>query len=784
MNSLTTVGGKVIDTEELSSMHERLSRSGTVTQKISGGAGIKGVRGRGTQVKGNSIVGSPRSQLDDRLSSRRSTSSSPGGKVDISSSTSKPKLGRHASAPSAIATSNERNSSNNESIHSSVTSPRLAHLSSPRLPPRSPPFRKKVSIQSTSSSTPPPATADLAGSTTTAANANTSTPINSQIITSLTRLSLQESFNKSSYFRGVFARGIDKVKKYDEMIGTVDEALTLCFDVSDDMKKVIAAKVHADELMSSPIMASPGGNGGELQTVNAKMIGSNNTSKPWASSPRMNKKPWDSSSNRKLKPWEEPFSKRRPSVQEYMQQIEARIHRTYSNGTTDSSTNRSPFDEALVSPRLVRRKAINQKETMSSLSSLSPRNNSQEVQEVNDGTPAQPSDQLFSGSEHLVKGLELIADNKRMTLELEQNKTELSRQEAEIEAFKVAMSEAETAVKTLEESVRELNEAIAAKDELIVELETEAKEGEVASSEKQMAQQEQVKELGSAVSQLNLLVKEMEAESKEADVRLAEALQKCSESEAALKQLQLTMAKNEEEHAKLVQEMEKEKDELVEELEALKETMASSLENTTKQMDGVVKEKDKLIYTLSAKIEMLESTLEDVKEKKLEIDISAANKEKELNEKILDLATTLTEKDEKMAELQKEVDDLKKKSSKIGKRAGDKDERRHTAPTKSRPWERPDDLSYRTRSSFGSDGSSRRRQLSSSNQRGRDNEDTRVARLNKKAGSSFPPQRVRYETPEPYEEEGRDDGYGYSYPERDAALFSPVDDDSYVYRNH
>ena len=279
MNSLTTVGGNVIDSEELSSMHERLSRSGTVTQKTSGGggAGIKGVRGRGAQVKGNNIVGSPLSQLDDRLSSRRSTSSSPGGKGNISGSISKPKLGRHASAPSAITTSNERNSSNNEAIHSSVTSPRLAHLSSPRLPPRSPPFRKKVSIQ-TSSSTPPPPATNLAGSTTTAVT-NTSTPINSQIITSLTKLSLQESFNKSSYFRGVFARGIDKVKKYDEMIGTVDEALTLCFDVSDDMKKVIAAKVHADEIMSSPIMASPGGNGDELQPVNARMTSSNKTSK-------------------------------------------------------------------------------------------------------------------------------------------------------------------------------------------------------------------------------------------------------------------------------------------------------------------------------------------------------------------------------------------------------------------------------------------------------------------------------------------------------------------------
>ena len=771
MNSLTTVGGKVIDSEELSSMHERMSRSGTVTQKTIGGAGANGIRGRGTQMEGNNIVGSP------RLSSRRSTSSSPGGKGNISSSVSKPKLGRHGSAPSRITTSNERSSSNNAAVNSPITSPRLPHLSSPRLPPRSPPFRKKVSIQS-------PA-AHLAEGTTTAAN--TSTPINSQIITSLTKLSLQESFNKSSYFRGVFARGIDNVKNYDKMIGTVDEALALCFDVSDDMKKVIAAKVHADELMSSPIMTSPGGNGGELHTVNARMTSS--TSKPWASSPRMNSKPWNNASNSKLKPWEEPFSKRRPSVQEYMQQIEARIHRTYSNGTTDGSTNRSPFDEALVSPRLVRRKAMNEKEMMPLLLSSSPRNKSQEVPEVNDGTPegtaTEPNVELFSGSEHLVKGLELVEDNKRMTLELEQNKTEFNRQKEEIETFKVAMAEAETAVKMLEESVRELNEATAAKDELIVQLETEAKEGEVVSAEKQMAQQEQVKELGSAVSQLNLLVKEMEAESKEADVRLAEALQKCSESEAALKQLQLTMAKNEEEHAKLVQEMKKEKDELVTELEALKETMASSLENTTKQMDGVVKEKDKLIYTLSAKIEMLESNLEDIKEKKLESDISAANKEKELNEKILDLATTITEKDAKMTELQKEVDDLKQKSSKIGKRLGsDKDKRRHTAPTKSRPWERQDDQSYRTRSSFGSEDNIRRRHLNRSNQRGRDNEETRVAGLNKKAGSSFPPQRVRYETPEPYEEDGRDDGYGYSYPERDDALFSPVDDDSYVYRRH
>jgi hypothetical protein len=733
MNSLTTVGGEVIESEELTAMHDRLSRTGTTTATNNSGSG-------------NGRMSSPRSHL-----------------------VAKAKLSRHDSAPPAIY--------NDEANKKMTLPPIYTRPSTLQLPSRSPTDKKKVSTPSTSSSS--------AASTYVVQQKHN----NSRVIDKLEKLSQQESFNKSSYFRGVFSRGIDKVKQHTNEINTIKEALELCFDVSEDMRKVIAAKVHADETMSKMMSPIVGSNGiDNMQgpdrvsntNISSTRSSNSNRSNPWESSPRSN--------NRKPKPWEEggTSSNRRPSVQEYMQQIEARIHHTYSDGTPrkDKTENklsvfranaaldvavgsermdRSPFDEAFVSPRLIRRKGVDQKETMPLMDEalvsprfvrrngmekkelMSPRNRFQEVDEE----AAHPAEaELFSGSEHLVKGLELAEDNKRMSLQLEQNRVELNRQKEEIRAFKVAMAEAETAVQMLEESVRELNEDTKAKDGLIGRLESKVKEQDIASAGKQKAHQEEVKELGSALAQLNTLVKEMEAKTKEANANLAEAVEKYNKSEEALKELKLTMAKKEDEHTNEI-------DDLAKELEACKETMTSSLDNTKKQMDGIIKEKDELIYSLSAKIEILESNLEDMKEMKLQVDISAAKKEKDLNEKIHSLATTLTEKDEKMTGLEKEINELKLSSKK--EKRSERQQRRHTKP---RPWEHQDIDSLR--SSFESSVERSRRQYrKSSHQRRSYDDDVRRGQSHK---ADRVPTRVRYSTPEPYYEDERDDGYSYVYP--------------------
>jgi len=201
------------------------------------------------------------------------------------------------------------------------------------------------------------------------------------------------------------------------------------------------------------------------------------------------------------------------------------------------------------------------------------------------------------------------------------------------------------------------------------------------------------------------------------------------------------------------------------------------LENATKQMDGTIKEKDKLIYSLSAKIEILESNLEDMKERKLEADVSTANKEKELNEKIHELATTQIEKDEKMAALEKEIEELKISSKKGNKRTNKRTDKHERRQTKRRPWEDQDIDSLR--SSFESKEERTRPHRKSSHRRRSHGDDRREARPHK---GDRGPARGGYSTPEPYYEDERDDGYGY--PEREGALFSPVDDDSYIYRRH
>eukprot|EP00984_Skeletonema_dohrnii_P027785 scaffold17448_cov203-Skeletonema_dohrnii-CCMP3373.AAC.3 len=759
MNSLTIVGGKVIETEELNSMHDRLSKTGTTSPKNSS----------------ISRMNSPRSSQIKKAPMRRSTSSS-----GNNSPVAKPKMSRHVSAPSSATT--ETDEGNKKTITIPV---RPADL---HLPPRSPRFKMKVSTTPTSSS---------------AASTQQQKHNNSQLINILETLSQQEAFTKSSYFRGVFTRGIDKMKQHTHRIGTIEEALELCFDVSDDMRKVISAKVHAEEMMAK-VMSSP--TVVEDSSANDDINSSNKLSRPWESSPRSNSK--------KPRPWETDgaSSNRRPSVQEYMEQVEARIHETYNGGSSkkeEKSENklsvfransalevavesekksRSPFDEALVSPRLIRRKGEDLKHAMPLMDEalVSPRLVRRKGMNRNEMmSPFQDFDEVevethpaahvkapdFAASEHLVKELELLDDRKRMTLELENNRQDMER-------LKDNLAEAEMAVQTLEESVRALNKATKDKDEIIGRLESKVKEEQVASAGCQKAHQDQVQELGTAVAQLNILVKKMEEESKEVKASLAEAVEKHNKSEAELEELQSTMAKKDEEHAALVQGLENERDDLAKEFESSRETMTSSLENATKQMDGTIKEKDKLIYSLSAKIEILESNIEDMKERKLEADVSTANKEKELNEKIHELATTLIEKDEKMAALEKEIEELKISSKKGNKRTNKRTDKHERRQTKRRPWEDQDIDSLR--SSFESKEERTRPHRKSSHHRRRSHgDDRREARPHK---GDRGPARGGYSTPEPYYEDERDDGYGY--PEREGALFSPVDDDSYIYRRH
>lgn len=657
-----------------------------------------------------------------------------------------------------------------------------------------------------------------------------------------------------------------------EKLTTIEEALELCFDVSDDMRKVIATKIQADEMMAT-MMNSPAFGDRDIDitsSIDNNMImtndsssdvnnNSNNTNisnsnssnkaKPWDSSPRVS-----NNENKKLRPWEIDGAKsnRRPSVQEYMQQIEERIQLTYggiqfrpketvenqpsvvrANAALEVAVEtekkiRSPFDEALVSPRLVRtsRKGGDDNDVMSLMDEalVSPRlvrrkgvnnHNHQKMMsfdevEVAESPRSRPvvaqnnkagmfhasehfvkeleiidekkqlldeKKRVFQASEHLVKELELLDDKKRISLELEKSKHELDLQKQEVETVKGALNEAKMAVKTLEETVSDLKKATREKDEKIYQLTSKVKQEELASAGSQEAHQEQVKELGTAVAQLNMLVKKMEDESKEADARLAEAVEKYNKSEEVLKMLQLTMTKRDEEQADIIEKLENERDDLFQELESCKETMTTSLENTTKQMDGIINQKDKLIYSLSGKIELLEGNLEDLKEAKLEGEVSAADKEKELNEKIHELATTLIGKDEMITSLEKEIQDLKLSAKKEKKRS----EKRERRETKHRSRE-DQDIDSR-QSSFESKEERSRRQRSRSRHRRRSySDDVREARPHKADRFSA---RERYSTPEPepYYQDERDDGYGY--PERDTgALFSPIDDDSYIYRRH
>ena len=744
MNSLTTVGGKVIESEELSSMHDRLKRTGSTSPRGSSGSGS--VR----------RLNSPSSQFDYNFS-RRETKS-PGN-----------------DSPVASAKLTRKNSSAYEADEMKIPaiSTRPAALN---LPPRSPTFRKKVSTHSITS---------LSASKAAAHKLN-----NFQVIDLLEALSQQDSFNKSSYFRGVFTRGIDKVKQCTHVIESIEEALESCFDVSDDMRKVIASKVYADEMMAkmmNPIVAE---SNDEIDNIRTTRSSNSTKPRPWDNSPRSNQK--------KSRPWETDgeSSNRRPSVQEYMQQIEQRIQNTYDGeeikqektsnklsvflantalevAVENDKKSRSPFDEALVSPRLIRRKdekSVKQRDmyTMPFVDEalVSPRFVRRKgVGHHEMAHDVDSNSEVFSGSERLVKELELLEDKKRMTLELEKNRLDLNRQAEEILAFKDAIAEANMAVKTSEESMRELNKATASKDEMIARLESKVKEGEVANAGSQMANQEQVKELGSAVAQLNVLLKQKETESKEISAKLTEAVEKFNESEAKIKELRMTMTKLNEDHIVSVQKLESEKDDLAKELEESKETMTSSLDNTKKQMDGIITEKDKLIYSLSAKIEILEANMIDLKESKLQVDVSTASKEKELNEKIHELATSLIEKDEKMAEFEKEIEELKL-SSKREKRK-ERNERHHA---KRRPWDDPD---VSLRSSFESKEEHSRRQHRRGGHQRRSHDEERDLRSQKERVQA----RERYSTPEPYYDE-RDDGY--DYPEREGSLLSPIDDDSYV----
>eukprot|EP00984_Skeletonema_dohrnii_P013552 scaffold5605_cov105-Skeletonema_dohrnii-CCMP3373.AAC.10 len=118
MKSLTIVDGKVIETVELNSMHDRLSKTATTSPKSSS----------------MSRMNSPRSQIK-KAPMRRSTSS-------CNSPVPKPKMGHHVTAPSAT-------TDNDEGNKKTITIPvRPADL---HLPRRSPRFKIKVSTPTSSS---------------------------------------------------------------------------------------------------------------------------------------------------------------------------------------------------------------------------------------------------------------------------------------------------------------------------------------------------------------------------------------------------------------------------------------------------------------------------------------------------------------------------------------------------------------------------------------------------------------------------------------------------------
>ena len=275
------------------------------------------------------------------------------------------------------------------------------------------------------------------------------------------------------------------------------------------------------------------------------------------------------------------------------------------------------------------------------------------------------------------KTVEIASLEHRYQAHIEASEKNMATKDTDLSQFRVAMKEAEHAVKALEETIQKLEQASKDKDELITmlqarvkELEAELEQSTATMLEKEIEHQESVKTLNESIAQTCGEVKDKEssiAELEKKTAYLEATLDKTKEQRTVFQTELANAQKNlveKDERLKTTQdELASTKDLLQGQMALYKNEISSSLENTTQLMARMSKEKDSLIHSLNAKIEMLEQSLTESNYDKDMGVVKHEENEKELNEKIMNLAVALTDKDKIIAELQKETHDVKVKSS-------------------------------------------------------------------------------------------------------------------------
>ena len=257
--------------------------------------------------------------------------------------------------------------------------------------------------------------------------------------------------------------------------------------------------------------------------------------------------------------------------------------------------------------------------------------------------------------------MELEGLEHKYKTQLEQAERELEGQDEQVKQFRLAMKEAGVTVVALEETIQSLEEAVNEKDDLIAELEfrvksleTELEQSHTTRLEGEIQHLETVTVLNNNISHMGMDIKEKEnslsefqTKTVELEAKLGKALEQLATSQTDLADAQKRIFEQDLKLQVSENELLSTKEMLHGHIELYKNEISSSLQNATRLMDLMTKEKDNLIESLNAKIAMLEESLAEVEEEK-----EASSKIHD--EKVKELNDALTQKDEQIAILQKE----------------------------------------------------------------------------------------------------------------------------------
>ena len=254
MNSLTTVGGTVVDAEEMDVIDQTKSRRR-----------MRRVRSVDDQNHHNgndsdsidaplrpAMLARHRSAPTSRTAVATATIDDKNGRLDL-----RPPRPEHSDCISAGSVRGTRRLSSPRSSLSNRTRARTTTASSSITGPREPTGTSTVSqpavLNQDSSgvvsrknsfdATPPPSALISPKVVLSAAAIATK----QAILTTLNTVSRSKSYASSPYFQRIFSQGIANIERYDRELRDVEEALRMCFDVNGDMLHVIASAAADQE---------------------------------------------------------------------------------------------------------------------------------------------------------------------------------------------------------------------------------------------------------------------------------------------------------------------------------------------------------------------------------------------------------------------------------------------------------------------------------------------------------------------------------------------------------